>query len=259
MKERIVKELKRIEQKENVEILLAVESGSRAWGFESPDSDYDVRFIYKRRAEDYLRLDEMRDVIEIPIDDVLDINGWDLKKTLQLLYKSNPTLFEWFASPIIYKETDFAAEFRSVMGKYFSSKSALWHYISMAKSNYREYLKTEMVKAKKYFYVLRPVLACRWILDKQSPPPMLFSELADEELPAELRNEVEYLLDIKTNNPEIKEIPRIDSINNYLASEIEDIRNILDNMKEDRKASWMELNELFLYELGKESREIDGK
>ena len=93
MKEIILKELKRIEEKNNVEILLAVESGSRAWGFASPDSDYDVRFIYKCREEDYLRLDQRRDVIELPIDDVLDINGWDLSKTLQLLHKSNPTLF----------------------------------------------------------------------------------------------------------------------------------------------------------------------
>ena len=90
----IVDKLHEIEAEENVRILLAVESGSRAWGFASPDSDYDVRFLYVRRAEDYLRLDAVRDVIEWPIDDELDINGWDLQKALRLLYKSNPTLFE---------------------------------------------------------------------------------------------------------------------------------------------------------------------
>lgn len=94
MQRLIVDKLHEIEAEEGVRILLAVESGSRAWGFASPDSDYDVRFLYVRRAEDYLRLDAVRDVIERPIDDELDINGWDLQKALRLLYKSNPTLFE---------------------------------------------------------------------------------------------------------------------------------------------------------------------
>ncbi len=105
MRKKIKEQLRRIEDAENIKILLAVESGSRAWGFASPDSDYDVRFVYIRSLEDYLRLDATRDVIELPIDDVLDINGWDLQKTLRLLHKSNPTLFEWFSSPIVYKKT----------------------------------------------------------------------------------------------------------------------------------------------------------
>ena len=121
MKDTIQKELAQIEQTQNVRILLAVESGSRAWGFASPDSDYDVRFIYVRPKDAYLRLQKHRDVIELPINDALDINGWDLTKTLRLLHKSNPTLFEWGASPIVYLETDFAARFKSVMGRYFSS------------------------------------------------------------------------------------------------------------------------------------------
>ena len=151
MREKIQTQLCRIEEEEHIKILLAVESGSRAWGFASPDSDYDVRFIYIRRKEDYLRLDTIRDVIELPIDDVLDINGWDLQKTLRLLYKSNPTLFEWFSSPIVYQETEFAAKFRDLMIHYFSSKKTLYHYISMAEGNYREYLKGDLVRAKKYF------------------------------------------------------------------------------------------------------------
>ncbi len=108
MKSTIAEELRKIEKEYNVEIIYAVESGSRAWGFASPDSDYDVRFIYKRKKNDYLKLEKTRDVIELPIDDVLDINGWDLDKTLKLLYKSNPTLFEWLSSPIVYNNTDSA-------------------------------------------------------------------------------------------------------------------------------------------------------
>ena len=121
MRKKIQTQLRRIEEEENIKILLAVESGSRAWGFASPDSDYDVRFIYIRRMEDYLKLEKVRDVIELPMDDVLDMNGWDLQKTLRLLYKSNPTLFEWFSSPIVYQETEFADKFRDLMIQYFSS------------------------------------------------------------------------------------------------------------------------------------------
>ena len=104
MEELIKSKLKEIEEKENIKILHCVESGSRAWGFASPDSDYDVRFIYVRPKEFYLRLDKTRDVIEWQLDDTLDINGWDLSKALSLLYKSNPTLFEWNSSPIVYED-----------------------------------------------------------------------------------------------------------------------------------------------------------
>ena len=225
MRETILSKLGEIENRENVKILLAVESGSRAWGFASPDSDYDVRFIYVRPKEDYLRLEKTRDVIELPIEGELDINGWDLDKTLRLLRASNPTLFEWFSSPIVYRETAFAQEFRSIMQRYFSSKRGLSHYLSMASSNYREYLKGNMVKAKKYFYVLRPVLACRWILDKGSPPPMLFSELMEAELDPVLLPDVNRRLDLKMNAPEINTIPKIESINRYLDSSLEEVRS----------------------------------
>lgn len=249
MRETILSKLDEIENRENVKILLAVESGSRAWGFASPDSDYDVRFIYVRPKEDYLRLEKTRDVIELPIEGELDINGWDLDKTLRLLRASNPTLFEWFSSPIVYRETAFAQEFRSIMQRYFSSKRGLSHYLSMASSNYREYLKGNMVKAKKYFYVLRPLLACRWILDKGSPPPMLFSELMEAELNPVLLPDVNRLLDLKMNAPEIKTIPKIESINRYLDSSLEEVRSRIVQLPEDANHGWEELDQLFLSQL----------
>lgn len=249
MEKIIVQKLYEIEEKEHVKILLAVESGSRAWGFASPDSDYDVRFLYARTREDYLRLDTSRDVIEQPINDLLDINGWDLQKALRLMYKSNPTLFEWLKSPIIYMETEFADVMRSVMGDYFSMKHSLYHYISMAEGNYKKYLRTEMVKAKKYFYVLRPLLAGQWILEEESPPPMLFSELMEAELPDELRTEVEDLLKIKVHEPEIKKIPRIDRLNEYLENEIVSLKEEAGELGEGEKVSWEKLNELFLKEV----------
>lgn len=251
MKDLIVEKLHELEQSENIKILLAVESGSRAWGFASLDSDYDVRFIYIRPKNEYLKLNKNRDVIELPINDLLDVNGWDLDKTLALLYKSNPTLFEWFSSPIVYLDTEFSDEFKRLMLHYFSSKHSLFHYISMAESNYREYLRKDTVWAKKYFYVLRPVLACQWILDKGTPPPMLFSELKDAELPEILQPAVNRLLDIKMNAPELKYIPKVVEVNDYFDSTIPEIKNRITAIPDERERSWDELNQLFLQTLEK--------
>ena len=245
MKELIQEKLREIEQHEECRILLAVESGSRAWGFASPDSDYDVRFIYVRPEKAYLRLDRTRDVIEVPINDELDINGWDIDKTLRLLHKSNPTVFEWFSSPIIYQTSAFADQFRPIMQKYFSSKAGLWHYLHMAEGNYRDYLRGEMVRAKKYFYVLRPILACKWILEKGTPPPMLFTELVKSELPDDLSETVYQLLDLKMNSPEIKEIPRIDQLNRYLDTGIVSVKEQIEKLPNTPVQDWNELNELF--------------
>ena len=159
MKSLIQEKLYEIEKRENCRILLAVESGSRAWGFASSNSDYDVRFIYVRSIESYLKLNRPRDVIELSTNGVVDINGWDLEKMLKLLHKSNPTVFEWLSSPIVYQTTNFVETLKAAMQHYFSPKSALWHYLQMAEKNYRGYLRGDMVKAKKYFYVLRPILA----------------------------------------------------------------------------------------------------
>jgi predicted nucleotidyltransferase len=245
MKELIQEKLREIEQREECRILLAVESGSRAWGFASPDSDYDVRFIYMRPKKAYLRLDRTRDVIEVPINDELDINGWDIDKTLRLLHKSNPTVFEWFSSPIIYQTSALADQFRPIMQKYFSSKAGLWHYLHMAEGNYRDYLRGEMVRAKKYFYVLRPILACKWILEKGTPPPMLFAELVKSELPDDLSETVYQLLDLKMNSPEIKEIPRIDQLNRYLDTGIVSVKEQIEKLPNTPVQDWNELNELF--------------
>ena len=242
----IQEKLREIEGREDCRILLAVESGSRAWGFASPDSDYDVRFIYVRPRESYLRLNRLRDVIELPADDVLDINGWDLDKTLRLLYKSNPTVFEWFSSPLVYQTTPFAETFKSVMRRYFLSKSSLWHYLHMADGNYCESLRSGTVKAKKYFYVLRPVLACRWILERETPPPVLFSELAESQLPEYLEDTVRELLELKINAPEIQMIPRIDILNEYLEQSIVEIGELVRQYPKESPRDWEELNSLFL-------------
>ena len=249
IKDLIIQKLKEIEQAENIRILHAVESGSRAWGFPSPDSDYDVRFIYVRNPEFYLKLEKTRDVIELPINDMLDINGWDLNKTLRLLHSSNPTLFEWMSSPVIYRQTEFIDQLRPIMDAYFSCKSGLYHYLSMAERNYKEFLQGDSVKVKKYFYVLRPILACKWILRTHTKPPMLFGQLADAELEEVLKPVVDRLLDLKMNTPEIKEIPRVAEINDYLDRTIENLKAEIAVFPAEHQPDWVPLNQLFLQTL----------
>ncbi len=246
MEELIRLKLKEIEKKENIRILHAVESGSRAWGFASPDSDYDVRFIYVRPKDFYLRLDKTRDVIEWQLDDTLDINGWDVSKALTLLYKSNPTLFEWNSSPIVYKTTDEWKNISSIINKYFVAKSGVYHYLSTAKSNYREYLKGENVRLKKYFYVLRPLLACKWILAEGTPPPMLFSELMEKYLDESIKPDVLKLLDLKMKNPEIIESKRFDKVNEYIERNLDAAAEIVKSLPTAHDNGWDELNNIFL-------------
>ena len=246
----IQEKLDEIEAAEQVRILHCVESGSRAWGFASPDSDYDVRFVYLRRPEDYLRLEAQRDVIEWQLDDVLDINGWDVQKYLRLLYKSNPTVFEWNSSPIIYRTVPEWAQVKALTDSYFLEKSSLYHYLGTAKHNYHEFLCGETVKLKKYFYVLRPVLACRWILERGTPPPMLFSELAAAELPGEMRPVVSSLLEQKMQTPEIGTGKRIEPLNDWLSHEIDILTEAAAGAEGHLDKGWEPLDRLILNLLG---------
>lgn len=126
MRERVLDELARIERERNVRVLYACESGSRAWGFASTDSDYDVRFVYVEKPEWFIQVDAGRDVIERPLDDELDISGWELRKTLGLLRKSNPTLLEWLDSPLVYRSEPAAtARLRELAEAFYSPPAAV--------------------------------------------------------------------------------------------------------------------------------------
>ncbi|MCI7768011.1 MAG: nucleotidyltransferase domain-containing protein [Oscillospiraceae bacterium] len=242
--------LSELERRENIRILHCIESGSRAWGFESPDSDYDVRFIYARPRDFYLRLDKTRDVIEWQLDDVWDMNGWDIKKALQLLHKSNPTMFEWNSSPIVYRTTVEWQSLNGLIDRCFCSKPGAWHYLSMAKRNFREFLSGEEVKLKKYFYVLRPVLACKWIIEKGTPPPMLFTRLSEDMLEDSLKGTVNDLLKLKMESPELGSGRRIDVLNDYIEEQLAVIEERLAALPDSEPCGWGELNEAFLNIIG---------
>jgi predicted nucleotidyltransferase len=247
MNSRVVEELSRIESHYKVRILLAVESGSRAWGFASPDSDYDVRFIYVCDRDWYLSVFEGRDVIEEMLPDKLDVSGWDLRKTLRLFSKCNLALNEWLASPITYSEVrEFRDQFRRLIPHYFNPIAAIYHYRSMADRAIAENLSNDLIGIKKLFYVLRPLLACRWIERTGTQPPTEFQELLSSPwVTAEERNWITSLLEQKSRANEAQPISldraRLESIQ----SGLERYKSADELVAAPSKRNFVELDEFF--------------
>jgi uncharacterized protein len=204
VRSRIESSLAAIEHEHEVQILYACESGSRGWGFASPDSDYDVRFLYAHRLPWYLKVDPGRDVIELPISSELDISGWELRKALGLLKRGNATLIEWLDSPVVYRaDSLFLDSIRAAASLTHQPERSFHHYLHMARRNYREYLLGDTVRLKKYLYVLRPLLATLWIEQGRGVTPMRFQTLVDTLLDdAALRAAIAELLEIKRSLPE---------------------------------------------------------
>lgn len=197
---------------EKIKILYACESGSRAWGFASPDSDYDVRFVYLPQVDHYLTVSTKdpdiptrnRDVFDPPVDGDWDLHGWDLRKALELIFKSNPTIFEWLQSPIVYREdSTWITQFRQLAQPFYSPMKAQYHYYAMASNNLKEHLQGDAVRYKKYLYVLRPLLCVQWLREGRGIPPMQFKDLVETLVTdTVVRNEIEALLEIKMRGSE---------------------------------------------------------
>lgn len=236
--------LSQIEQQKNIRIVYACESGSRAWGFASPDSDYDVRFIYVRPLSDYLKVKAVPDFLECELNEVYDINGWDLKKFFKQLYKSNPVIFEWANSPIVYRESPEWERIKAVMKDYVLQVEMLHHYRGMAKSNVRSNFATSEVVLKKYLYVLRPVLACLWLMQKHTVPPTEFSKLVEEVLPVELKVSVDELLAVKMKSGEKEKGERIPQIDSFIETKLNEA-TVFPVSKEEQE-NYGKLDNLFL-------------
>ena len=222
--------LEMIEAPGDVRILCAVESGSRAWGFPSRDSDYDVRFIYIRAPHWYLSIDleTRRDVIEQPIVDEIDLSGWDVRKALRLFAKSNPPLLEWLSSPIFYAiDVEFVTALRSLVRDYYSPVASMHHYLHMARGNQREYLRGDTVWVKKYFYVLRPLLAIRWLEQDRGPVPMLFSDLLATIDDESVVVAIESLRQRKSNGDELDRGAAIPEISAFVEAELRRLGELL--------------------------------
>src|ERR1035438_109632 len=226
IKATVQQKLLEIEQRENVCIFYACESGSRAWGFPSADSDYDVRFIYIHPRDWYLSIEDRRDVIEPPLVENIDLSGWEIRKALRLFRKSNPPLLEWLRSPIVYQQKfSVADKIRDLIPTNYSPRNCFHHYLHMAKGNFREYLRSETVRVKKYFYVLRPLLGCRWIEAGLGPVPMEFGALVEKVATIDiLKQEVFSLLRRKQSGQELDFEPRIPAISDFIESELERLK-----------------------------------
>lgn len=245
MVETIQQKLLELEQLHHIRILYACESGSRAWGFASPDSDFDVRFIYARRRDDYLNISDIADTLSLPVNEVLDISGWDIRKALKLFLKSNAPLYEWLQSPIVYrKEAGFADELIQLMPIYFLTRAGANHYLSMARNTLMDDLGCNHVKLKRYFYALRPALACLWIVEKRTLPPMDFGKLRVLIRDESVRREIDNLLIRKRSADEKTFIAPVSLLNNWI-DEILSYCSERISLLDDEKQGIDELNTLF--------------
>ena len=245
----VAAELERMERAEDVRVLLAVESGSRAWGFASPDSDFDVRFVYVRPVEHYLRLEPARDVLEWRVDEVLDVDGWDADKALRLLRGSNPSLFEWLASPIVYAEDPAFAVVRELAAECFSPVASAHHYLSMGR-NHLAALAGETVRLKKCLYTMRAILAARWVVAERAPAPMLLRDLVDAELEESMKGLAAELLEAKAAGGERGERPRIAAFNAWAAGALAQVTGALADLEPPAPVPWERLDEVFLALVG---------
>ncbi|WP_440876895.1 nucleotidyltransferase domain-containing protein [Thalassotalea sp. PLHSN55] len=248
VKKEILRRIKAAETEHDVKVLYAIESGSRAWGFSSPNSDYDVRFIYAHKKDWYLRVDleGKRDVIEYPIVDEIDINGWDIRKALKLFWKSNPAFVEWLQSPIVYVDDGhFAQQAKALIPNIVSLHKGIYHYLHMAKGNFRGYLKQDVVPLKKYFYVLRPLLAIMWIEKYNQAAPIEFEILRQLVANNKVLDEaITELLARKRVSLEKEYAPTVPVINEFIESELQRHENYIATNKE-RDAEFDSLNRLF--------------
>ena len=264
----IREELRCIESSNDVVVVYAAESGSRAWGFASQDSDYDVRFIYTRKPTWYLSMMPKSDVIKKSFKDI-DLMGWDLQKALRLYRKNNPQLNEWLESHIIYKEThDVVGQLRHWKRSYFSKCTALHHYLGMAQSENEKHLsKGDRILIKKYLYVLRSVFACRFVHILNQHPPMRLDRLLQAVRPSDNYNDFglarygSHISD-ESNDKSITEIvltlikrkergeheytDRLPQIDDFINTEIAVYESIADSLEKDEKPiEWDMLDNLF--------------
>lgn len=202
MKTTIINRLAEIERSNDIKILFACESGSRGWEFPSPDSDFDVRFIYVRPLNYYLSVSEKDDQLGFPINDELDIYGWDIKKVLKLIRKSNTTPFEWLQSPIVYGEKDnFRNKLWTLCQSYFYRKTNINHYLGIAHGALDTVINDDEIKIKKLFYILRPLLSAKWCLEKNAIAPMTIGPLLIL-MPEYLQTLVKDLIMLKSTSAE---------------------------------------------------------
>jgi len=236
--------LTNIEQTKKIKILYACETGSRAWGFPSPDSDYDIRFVYMHERDWYLNLSQRKDTIEI-MDGDLDITGWDLRKCLTLLKKSNAPLIERFQSPIeYYSVPGFKDDFRKMIESYYSPIAVFYHHHSLAKKFWEELKDKDEYKLKSLFYLVRSLLSCNWILEDKKVLPMdifgLMLYVTDEQ-----KLTIRELIALKGTVGEKYQHPKETRVHEWIVAWFEKADAGKDKLEANKK-DIADLNEFFL-------------
>jgi predicted nucleotidyltransferase len=250
MKTKILNKLLEIERNKNIEILFAVESGSRAWGFASPDSDYDIRFVYKHKKDWYLNLWKQKDTIQFVTDnDLLDGSGWELRKALRLLAKSNASFTGWLFSPIIYRaDNDFLNNIKKVANTNFNPVSGFYHFHSMNKS-FEEILDSEKMTLKSFFYAIRTALCANWIYKNESIPPVLFREMYSL-IDSSYHSKLDKLIALKSKRIEKSNDP-VEPDLIHLIRDIVSENNSVKNQLVNKKPNPNDFNDLYLKTLNK--------
>ncbi|MFS4483653.1 DNA polymerase beta superfamily protein [Hyunsoonleella sp. 2307UL5-6] len=244
MKTKILEKLSGIEKDKNIEILFACESGSRAWGFESPDSDYDIRFIFKHNKEWYLNLWDKKDTIEFMTEDDLDGSGWDIRKALKLMSKTNASFLGWLFSPIVYRaDNHFLKEMKILATNNFNPVAGFYHYHSMSKG-FEETLDTDKMTLKSFFYAIRTALCASWIYKNKTIPPVLFTELYSI-IDFEYHSTLDDLILLKSENIEKSNEPVDCGLIELVRRIVSENNDVKDNL-ENKKSNPDDFNELFL-------------
>jgi uncharacterized protein len=211
-------------REERVAILFAVESGSRAWDFASPDSDWDVRFVYARPTSWHLSLEPGRDTLERMLPGDLDLAGWDARKAILLLLSGNAVLREWLRSPVIYRaDPGMFGAFRDLAAAVSARPACIHHYRNLMRRQWdRELADGAEVKLKRYLYAVRPALALRWMAQHAAgdPPMALPALLAETELPREAREALEGLVATKRQASELGRGPCIPLLDRLITEEL---------------------------------------
>lgn len=256
IKNKIISKLQQTQEDHNVKIALAIESGSRAWGFASEDSDYDCRFIYANPKDWYVSIFDKKDTIIYDADKIFDINGWDIKKVLKHISKSNAVMFEWLSSNQIYMKND---EVKIILddlaADFFNPIAVSYHYLSIAKNKLNEILKDEKyekyeinkAKLKKYFYVMRPIANLNFIYDFNKMPPIEYDKtLSHIKLDDKIYEQIQILKNIKIKTDESFEIPKNDILIDYFNNQINEFNIKLKNIKYNKQISYKNIDIAFI-------------
>lgn len=254
--EAIARELDYIERVNKVRILYACEAGSRAWGFSSRNSDFDVRFVYLRPMREYLSLLDRRDTLDWRVsarDNALgadlDGHGWDLRKFLRLMRSSNPSVYDWLGSPIVYREDPRWNLVRREARDCFQPRKSVYHHLGVCGTEIK-LIGNGHASAKAYCYLVRSVLSAKWTLLRRTPAPLEVTKLMDAVLEPRMRPVVERLLAEKAQTNEITRIQRISALDEWVDESMTDIRASVSGVESTEKASFDALDDIFMQFLG---------